>query len=118
MSQCPYCHDQDQQVKAGKNDSGSQRYQCKVCRRRYTPEPSQLYGDGMRQQAVKLHVDGLGYRRIARHLGVDHHSIMNWVQAHTDQLPAAPVPAESPLHIVEMDELYTYIGKKKNASMS
>jgi len=116
MSQCPYCQSCDKQVKAGKNASGSQRYQCQQCQRRYTPEPSQQYDAALRQQAVKLSVDGLSYRRIARHLGVDHHTVMNWVNAHTDQLPPAPLPAEKPLHIIEMDELYTYIGKKKTGS--
>jgi hypothetical protein len=36
--------------------------------------------------------DGLNYRRIARHLGVDHKSMMNRVKAHSAQLPPAPMP--------------------------
>lgn len=118
MSECPYCHDTEKQVKAGKHESGSQRYKCNLCQKRYTPEPSQMYSDEMRQQAVKLYTDGLGFRQIARHLEVDHVTVMNWVKAHTDQLPPAPVPAEKPLHIVEMDELYTFVGKKKTDSTS
>ncbi len=46
-----------------------------------------------------------------RHLQVDHVSVMNWVKAYASQLPEAPVPDES--YTVEMDELYTFIGKKK-----
>lgn len=118
MSECPYCHDTEQQVKAGKHESGSQRYLCKRCQRRYTPEPSQQYSESMRRQAVKLYADGLGFRQIGRHLGVDHVTVMHWVKAHTDQLPPAPLPAEKPLHIVEMDELYSFIGKKKSGSIS
>jgi len=119
MSACPYCHATAKQIKVGKNDSGSQRYRCRVCQRRYTPEPKENgYPDGLRQQAVKLYADGVSFRRIARHLGVDHVTVMLWVKAHTDQLPAAALPAEKPLHIVEMDELYSFIGKKKTESMS
>ena len=119
MNPCPYCHATTKQVKNGKNDSGSQRYQCGVCQRRYTPEPNEHgYPDGVRQQAVKLSADGVSFRRIARHLGVDHGTVMNWVKAHSDQLPAAPLPEEKPLHIVEMDELYSFIGKKKTGSTS
>lgn len=77
-----------------------------------------MYGNDLRRMAVKLYADGLGYRRIARHLGVDHVTIMNWVKAHVDQLPQAPLPDEDPLHIVEMDELYTFIGKKKTDGTS
>lgn len=72
----------------------------------------------LRQQAVKLSADGVSFRRIARHLGVDHVTVMLWVKAHTDQLPDAPLPAEKPLHMVEMDELYTFVGKKKTGSTS
>jgi transposase-like protein len=119
MSECPYCQATTKQNKNGKNDSGSQRYRCGICQRRYTPEPKENgYSDTLRQQAVKLAADGLSFRRIARHLGVDHVTVMLWVKAYTDQLPAAPLPAEKPLHIVEMDELYTFIGKKKTGSTS
>ena len=52
-------------MKAGKHASGSQRYKCKLCQKRYTPQPSQMYPDAMRQQAVKLYADGLGFRQIA-----------------------------------------------------
>lgn len=117
MNECPYCHATTKQVKNGKNDSGSQRYQCGVCQRRYTPEPKENgYPAALRQQAVKLSADGVSFRRIARHLGVDHVTVMLWVKAHTDQLPDAPLPAEKPLHMVEMDELYTFVGKKKTGS--
>lgn len=39
LGQCPYCDAQDKQIKAGYNRSGSARYQCRKCMRRYTPEP-------------------------------------------------------------------------------
>jgi transposase-like protein len=103
----------------GKNDSGSQRYRCSICQRRYTPEPNENgYPETLRQQAVRFYVDGVSFRRIARHLGVDHVTVMHWVKAHAEQLPAAAMPPEKPLHIVEMDELYTFVGKKKTGSTS
>jgi len=113
---CPYCGDHENQVKAGKTEAGSQRYKCKSCQRRHTPKPRQMYSDEMRRQAVKWYADGAGYRQIARHFGVSHVTIMNWVKAHAAQLPPAPVPAETPLHIVEMDELFTFVGENKNSS--
>jgi len=36
---------------------------------------------------------------------------MEWVKAHAEQLPEAPVPEE--VDTAEMDELYTFIEKKK-----
>lgn len=117
MKQCPYCQQSEQQVKAGRNRSGSQRWKCQPCGRRYTPEPTEHgYPDALRQQAVRLYVDGMNYRRIGRQLGVDHKTVMNWVKAHTDQLPAPPVPND--VNNAELDELFTFVGEKKSLFMS
>ena len=117
MNACPYCHATDRQVKAGINPAGSQRWQCQQCQRRYTPEPvEQGYPTRLRQQALQLYVDGLSYRRIARHLKIDHKTVSHWVKAHTDQLPEAPVPED--VNNAELDELFTFVGKKKTSSTS
>ena len=111
---CPHCQDTAQQIKLGFNKSGSQRYKCKLCNRAYTPKPNQKgYPLSIRMLAIRLYLEGNNFRRIARILKVSHVSVMNWVKAHADQLLPAPVPAESPLHIVEMDELHTFVGHKK-----
>src|SRR5215212_4349413 len=112
MNLCPYCQASEKQVKAGINPSGSQRWKCQRCQRRYTPEPKDKgYPEALRRQAVKLYGDGMNYRRIARQLGVDHKSIINWVKAYTDQLPQTPVPGD--VNNAELDELFTFVGKKK-----
>ena len=73
------------------------------------------YPEAVRHQAVTLYVDGMNYRRIARHLRVDHKSVINWVKAYTDQLPSAPIPGD--VNNAELDELFTFVGKKKTVSM-
>lgn len=114
---CPECHSSKEQVKAGRNESGSQRYKCNRCRSRYTPEPAvHGYPDEVRQQAVRMYLDGGNLRRIARHLGVNHQSVANWVKAHADRLPPAPQPEQ--VDIVEMDELFTFIKEKKTRPTS
>lgn len=77
-----------------------------------------MYDDALRAQAVQWYADGMSFRKIARHLGVDHVTVMHWVKARSDQLPPAPLPSETPLHVVEMDELFTFVGKKKTRSTS
>lgn len=115
MNPCPYCQAPDRQVKNGSNASGSQRWECQRRGRKYTPEPKEHgYPDSQRQQAVKMSVDGLNYRRIARFLGVDHKTVIHWVKAHPDQLPPAPVAHD--LNNVELDELFTHIEQKKTSS--
>ena len=114
MNKCPYCQTTEQQVKAGFTGAGSQMYKCKPCNRRYTPDPAEPgYPNAIRRQAVRLHLEGMNYRRVARILQVSHVSVMNWVKARAEQLPAAPIPEADPLDIVEMDELYTFVSRKK-----
>lgn len=42
FGQCPYCEAGGKQVKAGRNRSGSSRYQCRHCLRHYTPQPIRI----------------------------------------------------------------------------
>jgi transposase-like protein len=86
---CPCCEASAKQVKAGKNKSGSQRMKCRACGHAYTPAPTAHgYPEALRQQAVKLYVDGMNFRRIARHVAVHHKTVMLWVNAHAQQLLA------------------------------
>lgn len=77
-----------------------------------------MYSDELRRQAIKMYADGAGFRQVARHFDIDHVTVINWVKAHVNQLPAAALPDEKLLHIVEVDELYTFVGKKKTGSTS
>ena len=48
-----------------------------------TPEPNEAgYPQAVRNQAVRMYVDELNFRRIARTLQVNHQSVINWVNAH------------------------------------
>ena len=117
MNTCPNCQATTHQRKIGRTKAGSQRYQCQHCERRYTPEPKTPgYDEQLRQQAVKLYADGMNFRRIARQLNVSHQSVINWVNAYSAQLPSHP-PQPSDVGIVELDELYTFIGEKKSGSI-
>jgi transposase-like protein len=118
MHTCPHCHATRYQVKAGFNRSGSQRYRCNQCGKKYTPDPKpQGYPDHVRHLAVRLYVDGMNLRRIARTLNVNHQSVANWVTTYVEHLPAAPLPADPP-EVIEMDELFTFVGSKKKQSTS
>ena len=117
MNQCPRCGAKERQSKNGFTEAGSQRYKCMLCDKKYTPEPKRAgYAQEMRGQAVRMYVDGMNFRRIARHLGVHHQSVINWVNAYAEALPETPVPEA--VEVVEMDELYTFIGQKKTESTS
>ena len=117
MHQCPYCQSMERQVKSGFNRTGSQRLQCQSCRRQYTPDPLPLgYDNQTKEQALKLYLEGNGFRRIGRLLSVNHQTVANWVNAAHARLPArsgdegkhAPPP-----ETLEVDELFTFVGSKK-----
>ena len=76
MQTYPRCHQTKRQNKAGKTQSGSQRFRCMHCGCKYTPEPKQPdYSNDVRMQALQYYVDGMNLRRIARHLGIHHRTV-------------------------------------------
>ena len=65
-----------------------------------------------------MYVDGANFRRIARSLGVNHQSVINWVNAHVAQLPDKPPRSDEPPEVAELDELFTFVGEKKTERTS
>ena len=114
---CPACGSQHRQTKEGSDRKGQQRYQCQNCRRFYILHPT-LRGKEteLKHRALQMYVEGLGFRRIARLLGVPHQSVINWVRNDEKKRPPAPLP--DTVETIEMDEIYTFIEKKGNATMS
>ncbi len=121
MITCPHCQDAERQVKAGFTHTNNQRYQCQLCRRQYTPAPRPLgYDEKTKEMALKLYLEGNGFRRIGRLLLVNHQSVVNWINAFHAQMRARklalPVPGQ--VSTLEMDELFTFIGTKKSQPLS
>ena len=118
MSQeCPNCAAQEQQIKSRRNRSGTQRILCRTCSKTYTVEPKPRgYSEEVREKAVRLYVEGNNFRRIGRLLGVNHQSVVNWVNIYHAQIKdKTALPAES--EAIEMDELWTFVGEKKTKPM-
>jgi transposase-like protein len=114
---CPNCKDESKQNKDGFTNARSQRYRCKECGARYTPE-KKLHGypKEISDLAIRMYADGLNFRQIGRHLKVSHTTVMSWTNNHAEKLPDAPMPKEA--YTVEMDELYTFIEEKKTGFTS
>lgn len=87
------------------------------CQRKYTPNPKPRgYPPELRHKAVQMYVDGMNYRRVARHLGVSHQTVYDWVKKYAEELP--PVPHPEQVTTAELDEVYSFIGNKKTESTS
>ena len=118
MSQCPHCTSKEQQTKSGYTRTGSQRYKCRDCQRIYTPDPKPLgYPDETKREAVRLYLEGTNFRRIGRILSVNHQSVVNWVNAYHAGL-SAPEQVVTRPETLEMDELFTFVGSKKDKPTS
>lgn len=116
MYTCPPCHQTHYQTKDGLTGAGSQRVRCGTCGKRYTAQPKPRgYAPHVRMQALTLVIDGMNFRRIARQLEVHHQSVINWVNAAADHVPDIP-PVPEQVETVELDELYTFVERKKPAS--
>jgi transposase-like protein len=115
---CPHCESPHSVRKWGHNRAGTQRYRCLTCQRNFTPFPKeQGHGAAIHEQAVQLYLEGMSQRAIGRLLGVVHQSVANWVTAHAARVPRDPTdhspPDEEGAGTVEVDELETFIGGKK-----
>ena len=78
------------------------------------------YDAGIKEQAVKMVVDGANFRRTGRYLKVNHQTVVNWFNAATAELKPAetPCPVVGEGDVVELDELFTFVGDKKTKSTS
>ncbi|MFH1158165.1 MAG: IS1 family transposase [Pseudomonadota bacterium] len=91
---------------------GRQRFLCKSCRYRYTVARRSGTGDAaMKRQALQLYLEGLGFRSIGRVLKFSNVAILKWVRACGEQLAA--IKRDTPVEIMEIDEMHSYIGSKK-----
>jgi len=114
---CLRCKQTTRQIKAGKNNSGSQRWRCKDCQKNYTPKPNPKgYRQEIKTLAFRLYMEGNTLRGIGRILKIHHQTVTNWLAVYAKNLPAGPFPDS--VEIGEMDELYTFIESKKTDIIS
>jgi transposase-like protein len=110
MPTCPTCQSSTC-VKAG-IVRNKQRYKCKTCRYFFTEPASHTrgYSADLKQQALAMVLDGNGIRQAARHTGVSHVSILNWIKQTAQAIEVQPVEKAD---VIEMDEMWHYVQKKE-----
>jgi len=95
--------------------TGRQRYKCKQCQYRYTvSKRSGEVPSETRQLALDMYLEGLGFRAIGRLLNVSHTAVFGWVKKAGENV-ALPVP-DAPVEVVELDEMHTFVGRKKTTT--
>lgn len=81
MPACPRCQQATVVIRAGLNHTRSQRYRCLTCQRYFTVQRREHgYSDYTKRRAVQLAHEGKSSRAIARELGVNYRSVINWTK--------------------------------------
>ena len=110
---CPRCKSSSHRKNGIVN--GGQRYKCHDCGYNYSVEiKSTASSPFVKKQALQLYLEGLGFRSIGRILGVSHVSVQKWIKKFGQELEEPK--SENTISVVELDEMHTYIGNKKNTA--
>jgi transposase-like protein len=98
---------------------GKQNYICVNCGRQFIDnyESHQGYDPAVKQDCLRMYVNGMGFRAIERVTGVHNTTVMDWVKKVGERLPDYYHPEQIP-EVGELDELETFIGSKKTRSGS
>jgi len=103
---CPKCGSKER-VKRG-FAVGRQRYLCKECGCNYTRSNKRGYSEEVKKEAIRYYLEGCGFRRIERLLGMSHVSVINWVKEAAvkvrEKLRDEP-SKEKKVEVIELDEM-------------
>ena len=117
---CPSCGS-NAFKKNGINQHGDQNHKCLVCHRQFVLEPqNKIISDETKSLVRRLLLEKLSLRGICRAAQVSQPWLLNFIQQEYAQVPQnlnVRVPPESTgliLERLEADELWSFVGKKKN----
>lgn len=110
--ECPECR--SEKINKNGQRNGKQNYICKECGRQFIDcyEPPRGYSEQVKQQCLSMYVNGMGFRAIARVMGVHNTTVIDWVKQVGENLPDYYNPDQIP-QVGELDELETFVGSKK-----
>ena len=102
-------------IKCGFSPKGKQLYKDKETGKRFIVDKEHRgFSNEVREQALQLHLEGMGLRSIARFLSCSHASVINWIRTAASKLKplSTTLLDESKEGIVELDEMWHYFKKK------
>jgi hypothetical protein len=93
--------------------AGVQRYKCKNCSFQFTRETT--HGKPVKDKilALILYLSGLSMNMTAKIIGVSAQTIMRWIRLFYDKFACQDQHAAN-IEEIEIDEMFSYLGKKKN----
>ena len=117
---CPKCISEDY-VKNGIKYN-KQRYRCKKCGCNFTQSHKHGASLEIKLQALKLYLEGMGFRAIGRILNVSNVTVLYWIRTLGKSIKAH-VQTQMPddirhVDVIEMDEMWHFTMKKNENSGS
>ena len=110
---CPKCLSTEA-VKSGTMRE-KQRYKCKACGCHYTQSTTARLPMETRIKAIKLYLEGVGFRGIERLTGVHHTAVIKWVKNLAAEIERLRPELNEQIRTVELDEMWHFI--QKNTKM-
>ena len=90
-----------------------QRYKCKSCGCNYTQSTSYRIPLEKRIYAIKLYLEGVGFRGVERLTGICHNTVIQWVSDLAGEIERLRPEMEEKVATVELDEMWHFIQKKR-----
>lgn len=113
---CPKCRS-DEKCKNGFVKS-IQRYRCKSCGCSYTKSTTFRLPREVQEKAIQLYREGLGFRSIGRALGISNVTVMRWVDKLGARIQGAKKQENTPVSVMDIDEMRRFVQKKLKNSGS
>lgn len=108
---CPSCQTL-RVLKNGRSRHGNQRFVCTACKLTFGETDHRRVDEALKQSALRHYAEGVGLRATQRLVGPSHNSIMRWVREEVAGQALAKMDAAK-IEYVEADELWSYVGSKK-----
>lgn len=100
-------------IKAGRQQSGKQRYYCKNCKLFLQKEYTyRAYSPVVHEEFIRFYNMGCGARKMAVFLGISMTTLQRWIKKAEHLQPN--MSSFEPGGIYDIDELQTYVGKRSN----
>ena len=110
--ECKYCNCKDC-IKRGKTRTNKQRYFCKKCGKTFVLEKiKRFYHEEFKKEAIRLYFEGNSSRAVGRILKIGKETCLRWIKSCSNKLKPKNYKNER-VEVIEMDELYTFMSKKK-----
>ena len=113
IKQCPKCESSDI-VKNGMTQAGKQKYYCKSCDSYGTLDLEERYSAERKAEILRAYQERSSLRGLSRTFGVARQTVSKWLVEESEALPDdLPLVEAKPDDILELDELWSFVGSKK-----